>query len=106
MRVLGLPEAAIESLEAQQAAEAAASAPGVYEVLPANWPAVQLFLACASQWRIGADGLPLALDYAGVLAAARMRNGAAPDRALFAALQVLEHAALKELRRRHAKRRR
>lgn len=102
--MLGLPEAAIDEIQARQDAET--RAPGVYEVLPANWPAVQLFLACASQWRIGADGLPRALDYAAVLAAGRMLNGKPPDHALFAALQVLEHEALKALRRRHAKRRR
>lgn len=39
------------------------TAPVDYEVFPENWDAVLLFLRCQTQWRAGAEGSVLGLDY-------------------------------------------
>ncbi len=67
---------------------------------PENWPAVELFLACATQWRVdGMSGAVLGLDYQGVEALMRIRR--VRDRAaLFDDLQIMERAALRALNRR------
>lgn len=54
---------------------------------------VQLFTACASQWRhAGFSGLPVGLDYAGVRAAAAMM-GLEVTPKLFAGLRIMEAEA-------------
>lgn len=64
-----------------------------FEVWPENWPAVELFLAVQTQWKVGALGGLFGLDYAGVEVVFRMRKVA--NRAeMFAKLQVMEAAAL------------
>lgn len=67
---------------------------------PENWPAVELFLGCATQWRVdGMSGAVLGLDYQGVEALMRIRR--VRDRAaLFDDLQIMERAALRALNRR------
>ena len=65
----------------------------VFEVQPANWPAVTAFLACETQWRVAAGlaGLVwIGLDYGAVDVVLR-RIG---SDAAFADLQVMEDAAL------------
>ena len=40
---------------------------GDYEVWPENWPAVQAFLACQTQWIVGGmDGTLIGLNYQSV----------------------------------------
>ena len=39
--------------------------------MPEAWPAVRLFLACATQWRIGPSGHLAGLDYRACMAAAK-----------------------------------
>ncbi len=65
-----------------------------FEVLPENWPAAELFLVCATQWRVaGMSGIPIGLDYAGVRAAlAMMRRRPTPE--LFDDLREMEIAAI------------
>jgi hypothetical protein len=46
-------------------------APKVFEVWPENWPALELFMRCQTQWRTGPKGL-LGLDYGAVLAMANL----------------------------------
>ena len=46
-------------------------APKVFEVWPENWPALELFMQCQTQWRTGPAGL-LGLDYGAVLAMANL----------------------------------
>ncbi|MGN2393356.1 DUF1799 domain-containing protein, partial [Pelomicrobium sp. G1] len=64
--------------------------PETCEVWPENWPAVELFLGCATQWRVdGMSGAVLGLDYQGVEALMRIRR--VRDRAaLFDDLQIME----------------
>ena len=84
-----------------------------FEVWPENWPAVELYLACCTQWRCvaapeGTAGMVSAiwsrivctgLDYTAVEATLRMRR--IPRRKhseLLYDLQAMEHAALDEMR--------
>jgi hypothetical protein len=41
--------------------------PNHFEVWPANWPAVCLFIRCQTQWRVS-DGRRIGLDYGAMLA--------------------------------------
>lgn len=67
------------------------------EVWPENWPAVQLFAAVQTQWRVhGFTGRPLGLDYPAVEAAMRMLR--IKDRpATFERIRIMEAAALATL---------
>jgi hypothetical protein len=65
------------------------------EILEENVPAIELFLAVQTQWRVGFSGAT-GLDYAGVEAAARLR-GTALTADTFDRLQVLERAWLAAL---------
>lgn len=74
---------------------AALMAPQEFEVWPDNWPALELFLLCQTQWRTGPGGL-VGLDYGAVLA---MANLWAVDRVreTMADVQVIEAAILAQL---------
>jgi len=60
-----------------------------------NEDALELFCACATQWRRNFLGHPLGLDYAGVLAAAKML-GIKTDQVVLRKLQILELHELSE----------
>jgi hypothetical protein len=67
--------------------------PEVFAVWPDNWTAVELFCSLATQWRVGAMGGFLGLDYPAVESVMRIRR--LPERAeLFGAVQIMERAAL------------
>jgi len=54
--------------ELAEEAEAAEAEPDLFEVLPENWDAVQIFLRCCYQWRYRAmDGAREALDVQAVI---------------------------------------
>jgi hypothetical protein len=60
-----------------------------------NWPAVQLFEAMGTQWRVGFAG-PVGLDYAAIPFVLRMQSVPRADwPAVFADLGVMESEALK-----------
>ncbi len=63
-------------------------------VLPENWPAVDLFLACSSQWRFaGQAGVRTGLDYSAVrVVMSELRVKRSPQ--LFRDVQLMESAAL------------
>jgi hypothetical protein len=87
---MGLTHAQIAEMLAEDEDEADRA----FEVWPENWPALDLFLALGTQWRIGPLGGALGLDYQGVHAAMRMMK--VKDRAvMFDDLHVMERAALK-----------
>ncbi len=69
------------------------------EVWPANWTAVQVFCACATQWRwlAGMAGaIRLGLDYPAVEAVLRMRRVPPRERPdVLARVQTLEIEALR-----------
>ena len=67
---------------------------GMFYVDPNNWPAVVAFCQCSTQWRYGAMGGVIGLDYPGVktvldLTVKRQERGA-----IFEAIQIMERAAL------------
>ena len=63
-----------------------------YEVWEENWPAVQMFLRCQTQWRTGMSGV-IGLDYA-VLRWLFTLYPVEDERALLENLQVIEGAVL------------
>lgn len=73
----------------------AAQPPPVCDVWPENWPALTLFLAMETQWRVAPSGGYLGLDYAALPAVLDLL-GIAPDRrrALFGDLRVMESEVL------------
>lgn len=46
-------------------------APEAFKVWPENWPAVELFLRCQTQWRVSQFGR-VGLDYPAIMAVARL----------------------------------
>lgn len=66
-----------------------------FEVLEENWPALELFLRCQTQWRTTMNGV-LGLDYVAV--AWLFRLYAVKDkRAMLEDLQIMEAAAMATL---------
>lgn len=77
---------------------AQAAEPEALGIMPANWPALRVFLNLGTQWcRAGADGAPVGLDYAVVPVVAGMLAVPA-DSDLLARLRVLEAEALRVMR--------
>ena len=70
-------------------------APEHFEVWPDNWPAVEMFLRCQTQWRTTMSGV-CGLDYTAVLAVFRLYEVEEPTTVL-ENLQVMEAAAVKIL---------
>lgn len=71
--------------------------PPSVELWPENWPPIQLFNRLSSQWRIGAGG-PIGLDYNVLFHELdRMKLGEDAYDDLFAAVRVIESAALDQL---------
>jgi hypothetical protein len=64
--------------------------------LPANWPALQVFLAAGSQWRLGPAGGFIGLDYQGVeVAIQRLGLEATPE--AWRGMQVIEATVVEEM---------
>ncbi|WP_347278607.1 DUF1799 domain-containing protein [Plasticicumulans sp.] len=76
----------------------------MFEVWPCNWPAVQVFCACATQWRwlqSATEAVRIGLEYTAVEAVMRMRRVPARERpAVLARVQVMEREALRVWERR------
>ena len=66
-----------------------------YEVWEENWPAVQMFLRCQTQWRSSVSGV-IGLDYA-VLRWLFTLYSVEDERALLEDLQIIEGAVLMAL---------
>ena len=66
-----------------------------FEVWPDNWPAVEMFLRCQTQWRPTMSGV-VGLDYTAVLAVFRLYE-VEDQQAVLEDLQVMEAAAVKIL---------
>lgn len=61
-------------------------------MLPENWPAVEMFLRCQTQWRTGVAG-PIGLDYGAVEWLLRLYEVEDP-RSVLEDLQIMESAVL------------
>ncbi len=92
LAAFGAPADVIEAVGRERQQE-------VFEVLPCNWPAVELFLAGCTQWRrSGSLGVVAGLDYPAVESAARMLGiEITPDS--MRGLQIMEFEVLEEARR-------
>ncbi len=65
-------------------------------MLPQNWPALQIFLAAGSQWRLGPAGGFVGLDYQGVeVAIQRLGLEASPE--AWRGMQVIEATVCEEM---------
>lgn len=65
------------------------------DVFPCNWPALRLFLAMQTQWRIGGTGTRTGLDYAALPVVERRIGVKKKDRSrLFDDLRVMENEVL------------
>ena len=73
-------------------------APKVFGVWPENWPAVELFMLCQTQWRTGPAGL-LGLDYGAVLAMANLWS-VEHVREVMSGVQIIEATILAQLSKR------
>jgi hypothetical protein len=71
-------------------------APEEIEIWPENWPAVEVFSAMLTQWRIGMGG-PTGLDYAALPAVMDLLEVERRTEC-FAGLQVMESEALEVFR--------
>lgn len=65
----------------------------LYGVMPENWPIVEAFIRCQTQWVYGAMGGVVGLNYVGVEVVLRQYNVTDPE--VFPGLQIMELAALK-----------
>jgi len=69
-----------------------------FQVWEENWPAVEMFLRCQTQWRTSMAGL-LGLDYGAVAWLLRLYE-VENQRAVLEDLQVMEAAAMSVLNKR------
>ena len=70
---------------------------------PENWQAVMLFCQCATQWKYGAMGGVMGLDYPGVKTVLDLTVEKSKRAELFSALQVMERAAMVIMNEKQAK---
>lgn len=64
-----------------------------FEVFPENWDAVQVFLACQTQWIVGGMGSIIGLNYQSVNMAMDLHDSYSVD--TFDKVRVLESEALR-----------
>jgi hypothetical protein len=69
-----------------------------FEVWEENWPALEMFLRCQTQWRVGVNGV-LGLDYGPVAWLFSLYSVEDP-RSLLEDLQVMEDAVLRTINKR------
>lgn len=91
MAAFGAPTEMLDSLKEASVSEE-------FEVLPENWPIVDLFLRLQTQWRFSGMGSATGLDYNAVDVVMRRLRIEDGDGAIFAGLQVMEVAALNAVR--------
>ena len=72
-----------------------------FEVLAENWEAVQMFMRCQTQWRVGMAG-PIGLDYAAVNWLLRLYE-VEDHRSVLEDLQTMEAAVLVTMSKRAGK---
>ena len=72
-----------------------------FEVLPENWEAVQMFMRCQTQWRVGMAG-PIGLDYGAVNWLLRLYE-VEDQRSVLEDLQTMEAAVLVTMSKRAGK---
>ena len=73
--------------------------PEDFEVWPENWPAVEMFLRCQTQWRTSMNGV-VGIDYGALAWLFRLYEVEDP-RSLLEDLQVMEGAVMQVLNKEH-----
>jgi hypothetical protein len=73
------------------------AADDIYAVWPENWSAIELFLRCETQWRMGLNR-PIGLDYQALITVAKMYRMCLPS--VLEDVQVMEATILSELNKR------
>jgi hypothetical protein len=74
--------------------------PEYFEIEPEAWPAMEIFLACQTQWRMGLNG-PIGLDYIAVSWLFKLYNIANPA-AVLADMQIIESEILRVIYKKEA----
>lgn len=98
-----MSDAELDALVAPDAAEKirqseAASTVSDVPVLPENWPALQLFLSCSTQWRYAPMGGITGLDYQALAAIMEMRQVLPDERGtLLEQVQWIERGVLESI---------
>ena len=85
--------AAWGATEAEITAWRGMSPPAVFEVMPDNVPALEVFLHLDTQWRVGPTGMPIGLDYGAVETVLRLME-TEDGRSVFEDIRIMERAAL------------
>ncbi len=84
-----------EQLEKMDADYDAVEAENTYPIWADNWPVIEVFLACQTQWRVaGMTGIKTGLDYTAVDSVIRMMGKSDTAADLFADIRVMEYEAL------------
>ncbi|WIX31252.1 DUF1799 domain-containing protein [Salinicola sp. JS01] len=72
--------------------------PTEFEVLPENWPALEIFLDCSTQWKHAPMGGPTGLDYPALKMVMEFHAVAPTEfRERFGQVRLLERGALNEM---------
>jgi hypothetical protein len=85
LRSFGATEAQLAEFSDSQKTEG-------FELWPENFEAMRVFMAMATQWRVGMSGV-IGLDYC-ALPVVEKRLGLTPNKTIFSGLQILEKAVL------------
>lgn len=101
MAAQGIPMDAklLAAVRARDQADAEAATNQQIEIWPDMAPAVLTFMAMGTQWKRGFFGEALGLDYSAIQPCAGMLDVVIDTRA-FLDIQIMESAALKEMRKR------
>ena len=96
MRELGASDDEIDQLLAQEVE------PEPFEVMPDNWPAIQLYLSVYGQFRISATGHVVGFDFAAVDIDIR-RSEVEVSAQTWERFKILAHHTVQTLNQRHGK---
>ena len=96
MRELGASDDEIEQLLAQEVE------PEPFEVMPDNWPAIQLYLSAYGQFRISATGHVVGFDFTAVDIDIN-RSGVEVSAETWQRFKILAHHTVNTLNQRHGK---
>lgn len=89
MEAFGIPEEMREKIEASARDR---EIPDDFIVMEENWPALEVFLTCQTQWRYSMSG-PIGIDYTSLLSVISLYS-AKKKRQLFDEVRLIELGAL------------
>lgn len=89
MRAFGIGEEDVQQLEGTE---------GDFEIEADNWPVIEVWMVCQTQWRVSMNGR-CGLDYVALDVVMRRMGVDDASGAIFAGVQVMEFAVLEQLAR-------